>query len=104
MRLVDLDPRWGVDRADVVIGGERRYVPDRAGMGITFWCPHCRATRLAVWFVNPVDGRPPHAAKHLWTRAGESFETLTLTPSIDASESGHWHGFITNGEVSGGVT
>lgn len=25
---------------------------------------------------------------------------LTVTPSIDASKSGHWHGFITNGECS----
>jgi hypothetical protein len=24
---------------------------------------------------------------------------LTVTPSIDASKSGHWHGHITNGEV-----
>ena len=24
---------------------------------------------------------------------------LTVTPSIDASASGHWHGFITNGEI-----
>ena len=26
-------------------------------------------------------------------------DDLTVTPSIDASASGHWHGFITNGEV-----
>lgn len=25
--------------------------------------------------------------------------TLTLTPSVDASKHGHWHGFITNGEI-----
>ena len=24
---------------------------------------------------------------------------LTVTPSIDASASGHWHGRITNGEI-----
>lgn len=28
---------------------------------------------------------------------------LTVTPSIDASASGHWHGFITNGEIVGGI-
>jgi len=27
------------------------------------------------------------------------FATLTVTPSIDASSSGNWHGFITNGEI-----
>ncbi len=35
----------------------------------------------------------------LWQRTGETFETLTLSPSVDASRAGCWHGFITNGEV-----
>jgi hypothetical protein len=35
-----------------------------------------------------------------WHRSGETFETLTLTPSIDTSEHGHWHGNVTDGEVS----
>jgi hypothetical protein len=26
-------------------------------------------------------------------------EDLTVTPSIDASSSGHWHGHITNGKI-----
>ncbi len=34
-----------------------------------------------------------------WTRTGDDFATMTCTPSIDASASGHWHGFITNGEI-----
>lgn len=38
--------------------------------------------------------------RHVWKREGDAFETLTLTPSIDASAHGHWHGFITNGEVT----
>jgi hypothetical protein len=37
---------------------------------------------------------------HVWNRTGDTFETMTLTPSIDGSGVGHWHGFITNGEVS----
>jgi hypothetical protein len=35
----------------------------------------------------------------LWRRAGETFETLTLSPSVDASRAGCWHGFIRNGEA-----
>jgi hypothetical protein len=35
-----------------------------------------------------------------WTMGGQTFEDLTLTPSIDVSAAGHWHGFITNGDVS----
>jgi len=31
--------------------------------------------------------------------AGGDFNTLTVTPSIDASASGNWHGHITNGEI-----
>ncbi len=40
---------------------------------------------------------------NVWKRgSGDTFETLTLTPSIDANVdiAGHWHGFITNGEVT----
>lgn len=35
-----------------------------------------------------------------WQRTGDDFETLSCTPSIDASQAGHWHGFITNGEAT----
>lgn len=34
-----------------------------------------------------------------WAFEGNDFSTLTVTPSIDASASGNWHGFITNGEI-----
>lgn len=41
------------------------------------------------------------APPYVWTLHGdEDFRTLTLTPSVDASKAGHWHGFITNGEIS----
>jgi hypothetical protein len=36
----------------------------------------------------------------IWQRTGETFDDLTLTPSIDASPSGHWHGYVTNGQVA----
>lgn len=103
MKLTDLSPVW------IVTGDGRR------GMGVTFCCPcpTCRAAtpvgeergrRLFAMFSNPVDGGPPEPADDgpspRWLRAGETFETLTLTPSIDASASGHWHGFITNGELT----
>jgi hypothetical protein len=35
-----------------------------------------------------------------WTRTNDDFATMSITPSIDASQSGHWHGFITNGAIS----
>lgn len=32
-----------------------------------------------------------------WKFDGNDFETMTVTPSLDCSASGNWHGFITNG-------
>ena len=109
MRLTELDPRWAVD-ADIVLGGVVRHYENRHGMAVSFECPHCvareaatgdkRVIRLAVWFANPIDGlAPTDDASHLWNRTGETFETLTLTPSVDASSDGHWHGFIRNGAI-----
>lgn len=42
---------------------------------------------------------PGPQGPHVWGWNGErDFEKLTLTPSIHMFD--HWHGFITNGEVS----
>lgn len=38
-----------------------------------------------------------------WTRQGHDFATISITPSLDASGAGHWHGHITNGEIVGGI-
>ena len=70
-----------------------------------------------VAFANPLDGGPAlppdtdpitgqlvHKAR--WQRTGETFETLTLSPSIDASAQDHgthkgWHGHCQNGVLTG---
>lgn len=99
MKLTELEPRWGIG-ATCIRDGVVLQDPDRHGMAITFQCPHCKKIRLAIWFANPIDGKPPtDNAVNLWQRTGTSFEDLTLTPSIDASHFGHWHGFITNGLI-----
>jgi hypothetical protein len=33
---------------------------------------------------------------------GDDFERMTVTPSVDASQAGHWHGFINYGHIVGG--
>ena len=110
MRLSDLSPRWAADY-DILVGDHVVHDETRVGMAISFQCPHCvltgaaYRTRLCVFFRNPVDGKPhsdDYDDKHLWLRSGETFESLTLSPSIDASGSGHWHGFITSGQMTGG--
>lgn len=95
MRLIELNPRFYV----LIEGGPR--------VGLTFDCPHCQKQRLGVLFHH--QGREAmeddviHAEGgkgNIWTMVGsEDFASLTLTPSVDASNTGHWHGFITNGEI-----
>jgi hypothetical protein len=85
MRLTALEPRWA---------GEEGY-PKQA---VSFRCPHCQE-RIVVPFENPVGGVPKMREKvNFWKRDGETFETLTLEPSVH--QIGHWHGWIKNGEAS----
>ncbi len=101
MKLIDLEPHW------VGLGDTGALV-----IGITFNSP-TTGKRLGVLFGNPIDrdgwmpkiGNPmdvpgffPESKR--WQRTGETFETLTLSPSIDCSQHGEWHGSITNGEVA----
>lgn len=44
----------------------------------------------------PTDKVPPGI---VWQRSGDTFETLTLAPSVDAGASGHWHGHVHAGEI-----
>jgi len=98
MRLTDLEPRF------FVVGSNAQPV------GITFNCPHCHESgqRLAIalhmdgtnFDPDPKNDQQFATDERVWTiTSGDSFSNLTLTPSVDASSSGHWHGHITNGEV-----
>ncbi len=42
----------------------------------------------------------PAKRGYAWEKSGDDFDTLTITPSLDCSASGHWHGFITAGETN----
>lgn len=108
MRLSELSPRW--------IGLQNWASKDNFYVGISFLCPHCQPKacptcghlpehkRLAVNFWPPIDPAnlmgnlfqiPPNGGH---ARTGDTFETITLTPSIGFDSIGHWHGNITNGE------
>lgn len=103
MRLVDLSPRW--IHADI----------------FAFLCPHCWQTLLTCKRVVMSRREQRELCERLfgeddwnelvilsevqcaWTMAGDSFDTMTVTPSLNAEKSGHWHGHITNGEIVGGA-
>jgi hypothetical protein len=95
IRLVDLEPEW------ISVDGRR--------VGISFSCPCCGTFRVAVQFVNPIEGGaalPPDHRRYAdhagfrWTRSGDTFETLSISPVVLATKAHHWVGHVSAGEVS----
>lgn len=106
MRLTDLQPKW-IKREEQLVG-------------VTFLCPHCLKFRLVVAFapllfheqmdlIHALIGMEeeekgnwiPAKSGYAWKYTGTSFEALSITPSVDASKSGHWHGHVTSGAIVG---
>lgn len=105
VRLTELNPHWVTMPNYAFTQAERPF-----HIGVRFDCPHC-GRPLAAMFDPPIDPTNVRAVmavpwmpmpdRPCWKRTtGETFDTLTLSPSIDVSKYGHWHGFITNGEVA----
>lgn len=73
-RLVDCSPRWITES-----GG-------REGCGIMFECPEGHQDcRHAIPFTPALDGAAHASWQHngaVWQRTGDTFETLSLSPSI----------------------
>lgn len=101
MRLIDLNPEWdGVGGEGVFETATGSPIPRRDRTGVSLDCPCGCEHRLHVPFANPVDGRGPTWPGYGWEREGDTFETLTLKPSIQRERPARcWHGFITNGEI-----
>jgi hypothetical protein len=108
MRLLDLDPQW------IMRDGKR--------IGFTFVCPTNAAFRQSCFpdppkvseqcdLFDAMHGEhtmvQPCGPNKRWRIAGgiesASFETMTVSPSLDGSPGGLWHGFITNGQIVGGI-
>lgn len=90
-------------------GKEYEPAPERHGVSLLCDCPCGKCDehhQLHVPFANPIDGGPGLHGEKGWQRTGDTFETLTLKPSILRSRAlggCGWHGYITNGEVTGQV-
>lgn len=113
MKLIDLDPQW------ILIDGKR--------IGFTFISPKDGHDGKRVYrqscFVEPPQMREqlsafealhgqdaivqPCNSKAKWQIAGgidaADFSSISVTPSLDGSAGGLWHGFITNGQIVGGL-
>jgi hypothetical protein len=99
VRLVDLMPRWVHPNV------------------FAFLCPHCRDVFLScknvvmarreqceIFEADPIGAAgvtvvlcKPEMAWNYPT--GADFRSITVTPSLDAGASGHWHGRIIEGEI-----
>lgn len=119
MKLADLNPRWFAEE-----GRHGQGVIFQCPCG----CKGTeRAVNLAVVFTPPLDGgavlpvgkisvqydavrrsvgeaewnsyRDWAPSGIAWQRSGDTFETLTLAPSVDYGGAGHWHGHVQGGEI-----
>ncbi len=100
MRLVDLEPRWLTP--DVFLfrspTGRRDWLTcKRAPLPPDVWQHDWIYQHCPDLVGQTIVGTKP---EFCWTfEPGADFATLTVKPSLDASASGNWHGFITNGEI-----
>jgi hypothetical protein len=108
MKLTDLHPQFIGAGGPGIYNADMTPATPRTGIGLMFDCPKCpaypaehedeRHERHFIQFANPLDGGPPFEANRpMWTRVGDTFETLQLSPSIlsDPAKGGcGWHGYI----------
>jgi Family of unknown function (DUF6527) len=98
IKLTELEPHWGGTEQD------GRYA-------LNFVCPvaGCPNSVHGGHYISVpfkiFRGYDPKT-QHIWMKTGETFEDITLTPSVDATQNKQgkktgclFHGFITNGEV-----
>lgn len=79
--------RDGKFRAIITTGGKKRHLGTFGSADDA-----ARAFDRAA-----VQDRGEYAVLNFPIGEGDTFDNLTLTPSVDRSGDGHWHGFITNG-------
>lgn len=115
MKLTDLDPRW-MEHEGLRIGfvflspvqplrhdGSARSQPYRLTCMVSPTPMDVQRDVAEKMFGDNDFTVVPCNPAQAWTVAGgidaASFGTMTVTPSIDGSASGNWHGFVTKGEI-----
>lgn len=111
MRLTELSPRWLTPNVFifrcphcVLRGGDGKY--DQYWLSVKN-IPMSTDDQIKLFEQNKdlqdIKGAfivVPDKEECCWNISGQDFNTMSVTPSLDASASGHWHGFITNGEAA----
>lgn len=98
MKLTDLQPKWLSE--DVFI------FRSPSGHGDWITCKRIPISREEqyelIYKRNPEFIGQSVVCTHeamAWNISGNNFETMTVSPSLDFSASGNWHGFIQNGQI-----
>lgn len=117
MKLTELEPRWLIKEGQRVGFIFRSPTRQQCWQSCFVASPPRREQRaLFAETLEPGDhddseyGRPDvqgcSEGTH-WTIVGgidqADFASISVTPSLDGSAGGNWHGFITNGEIVGGI-
>lgn len=110
MKLTELDPRWLVDASGVRVGFAFRSPTNREQWQTCMENPPKVSEQIDIWeasgFADSHILQPCNPDAH-WNIAGgialASFETMTVTPSLNGADGGLWHGHITNGDIVGGI-
>ena len=98
MKLIDLEPAW--------LSPDVFVFKSPTGHGDLLTCKRVQMT-FREQYELIYKKNPQHVNRAVvmtvpemaWTIQGSDFNTLTVSPSIDASASGNWHGFIIDGEI-----
>ena len=105
MKLIDLEPRWLEHKGERIGFAFRSPTAKRFWQTVFFAPTHRNIQDLVTERELGEDAVVQLCnEKAMWRIVGgDSFENLTIKPSVDGSAGGLWHGHITNGEIVGGL-
>lgn len=108
MKLIDMHPEWIGNGGSGVTDAQGRTVERIEKAGVEFDCPcgnNDSYHRLYIPFANPV-GIDAVKDRKGWKRTGDTFESMSLSPSILRAKihgGCGWHGWLIDGELRGQI-